>query len=405
MKVSKPRGETMQPSRSVRKTSASPPVSGPVRRSASPDKLLELALEAPLNDGVPAVTRFLADELATLFPHLALGLCVVDVGICRCIERRTPPEAEVQPAADPARLFPQWPSERIVALDDGGSTLHFAGEQAELNDSSIPLVVRTVAHVVSLSRRPQQTDSDERNSLRAQVIQAEKLASLGQIAAGVVHELNNPLTSIIAYGDFLRKRALVRQTAGLDVEDDIERLDRIAEAAERILRFSRDLVAYARPSSDIPGRVALAQVVDKALVFCEHELESHDILLDRHLDETLPDVRGVSGQLVQVFVNLITNAAHAAAVGGRHVSITTALEGRWVVAALTDDGRGIEEEDLDRIFEPFFTTKPVGTGTGLGLSIVRDIITRHGGALSVESRSGRGTTFLVRLPIAPDVSP
>src|SRR5262249_37510673 len=142
--------------------------------------------------------------------------------------------------------------------------------------------------------------------LQAQVIQSEKLASLGQIAAGVVHELNNPLTSIVAYSDYLRKKG---ERNGADVAD-LERLTRINEAAERILRFSRDLIAYSRPSTEVPAPVAIHDVIDRALVFCEHVLERTGVMVERTFGD-VKLVRGVAGQLTQVFVNLFTNACQA----------------------------------------------------------------------------------------------
>jgi signal transduction histidine kinase len=235
---------------------------------------------------------------------------------------------------------------------------------------------------------------------QAKMIQTEKLASLGQIVAGVVHELNNPLTSIIAYSDFLKKGTMKRGAQGDDVADDLERLRRIGEAAERILKFSRDLVAYARPSTDIPGPVALLEVIEKALVFCEHEFSKNGIVVQMDIEQNLPPVRGIAGQLTQVFVNLFTNAAHAMhhAPGALEIDARLLSE-ETVLVQVADSGIGIPDEDLEQIFEPFYTTKVDGAGTGLGLSIVRDIVTQHGGDLTAIRRPARGTVFRLNLPI------
>ena len=227
------------------------------------------------------------------------------------------------------------------------------------------------------------------------MIQTEKLASLGQIAAGIVHELNNPLTTIVAYSDFLRKKL---QRSGGDAAD-VERLARINEAAERILRFSRDLTAYSRPANEVPAPVAIHDVIERALVFCEHELEKTGVMVERSFGEVRP-VRGVAGQLTQVFVNLFTNAAHAMRGQGGLLTITTSATEEEVEVTVSDDGHGIEAENLARIFDPFFTTKTDGSGTGLGLSIVRSIVTSHGGRISVNGHDPQGTVFLLGLPTA-----
>ena len=216
--------------------------------------------------------------------------------------------------------------------------------------------------------------------------------------AGVVHELNNPLTSIVAYSDFLRKKA---QANGGD-DGDLERLRRIGEAAQRILKFSRDLVAYARPSSDVPAPVMLAEVIEKALVFCEHEFSENSVAVSCNLPLAMPPVRGIAGQLTQVFVNLFTNAAHAMNESGGSLLISAQLQAsnELVLVEVADEGTGIAPQDLDQIFEPFFTTKTDGRGTGLGLSIVREIVTSHGGSLTAKSRPGKGSVFIVTLPLA-----
>jgi signal transduction histidine kinase len=185
----------------------------------------------------------------------------------------------------------------------------------------------------------------------------------------------------------------------LEVSDELERLRRIGEAAERILKFSRDLVAYARPTPDIPGPVLLPEVIEKATVFCEHEFGRNDIRLEC-LIEPLPPIRGIAGQLTQVFVNLFTNASHAMHDSGGILEVTARLaDDATVLIEVADSGVGIVEEDLEQIFEPFYTTKVDGAGTGLGLSIVRDIIRQHGGALSVTRRPTGGTLFSMRLPL------
>ncbi len=239
-------------------------------------------------------------------------------------------------------------------------------------------------------------DLAEVRQLEEQVIQAEKLATLGQLAAGVVHELNNPLTGITVYGEFLLRKA---EREGRDPAE-VEKLRRIVEAAERILRFTRDLVTYARPSSGEPQRLSIHDVLDQAVVFCEHVLRSAGVEVERDYAGSLPPVAGVRDQLGQVFVNLVTNACHAMPRGGRITLRTDAPEPGVVRVQVCDEGEGIAPEHLSRIFEPFFSTKSRDRGTGLGLSIVRNIVVQHGGEIEVHSQPGQGTTFELRFPAA-----
>jgi two-component system, NtrC family, sensor kinase len=242
-------------------------------------------------------------------------------------------------------------------------------------------------------------DITELRELEEQIIHAEKLATLGQLAAGVVHELNNPLTSIAVYSDYLLKKA----SATVSDEADVEKLRRIVGSADRILKFTRDLVSYARPSSERPVALDITQVVDQAIVFCSHLIDETGASVEREYEDNLPAVYGVKGQLVQVLVNLITNACHAMPVGAGKLRIEAraAGEGRLLLR-VSDTGRGIQEDNLKRIFEPFFTTKGEGQGTGLGLSIVRNIVEQHRGEIRVSSEVGRGTTFELILACRPD---
>jgi PAS domain S-box-containing protein len=242
-------------------------------------------------------------------------------------------------------------------------------------------------------------DVTELRALEGQIIHAEKLATLGQLAAGVVHELNNPLTSISVYGDFLLQKALRDEAP----HGDVEKLRRIVESAQRILNFTRDLVTYARPSTEKPVLIDAHELIEQAIGYCEHLIEETAARIDRRYDAALPPVYGVRGQLVQVFVNLITNACHAMPHGAGRLVVATSLagDGRLLVR-LTDNGRGIPEQTLLRVFEPFFTTKGEGKGTGLGLSIVKNIVEQHGGVIAVHSEIGRGTTFDVELACRAD---
>jgi signal transduction histidine kinase len=245
----------------------------------------------------------------------------------------------------------------------------------------------------------------ELKSLKSYMVQAEKLSSLGQMAAGMVHELNNPLTSIVAYTDFMLLRA-----SHFEVED-AKRLERIAESANRMLRFTRDVVSYARPASELPVQVALHSVIDRALAFCEHVMAKVEVEVLREYDARVTSVRGLPEQLVQIFVNLITNACHAMEMPegdslrprAAKLTLSTALvlQDTTVRVVVEDTGHGITAANLPLVFAPFFTTKGAGRGTGLGLSIVKNIVDMHQGDIQVESDVGDGTRFILLLPIDP----
>jgi two-component system, NtrC family, sensor kinase len=230
--------------------------------------------------------------------------------------------------------------------------------------------------------------------LERRIVQAEKLASLGQLAASVVHEINNPMTAVATYADALLQRALLAPRAD---PAEVEKFRRIVDNAERVLRFTRDLVSYARPAQEKPEEVELSELVERAVSLCDHVLHRQEVKLTTRL-EPVPRFLAVRQNLVQVFVNLITNACHATQPGGE-VTVSTRREADAAVAVVADTGAGIEPAVLARIFEPFFTTKPDGKGTGLGLSIVQGIVDAHGGSVAVESEVGKGTFFTLRLPL------
>ena len=228
--------------------------------------------------------------------------------------------------------------------------------------------------------------------LERRVIHAEKLSSLGRLAAGVVHELNNPLTSIIVSAESLRSRFA---TAREVTDPDRDKIARILDASQRILRFTSDLLAYARPAPAEAAPVEVPDLVGTALQFCEHVLRETGAKVELRIEEGLPRLVGVRSNLLQILVNLLTNACHAMGKPGC-ITIDAFRVGSQVALRVRDEGGGIPRDDLHRIFEPFFTTKP--GGTGLGLSIVQGIVVQHGGSLEVESELGRGTSITVRLP-------
>ncbi|NUQ74683.1 MAG: GHKL domain-containing protein [Polyangiaceae bacterium] len=361
--------------------------------SAVADRLLDTAVGAHLPRGDKSPVTLVRSPRRQVSFEETLG-SVLELSPCKS-ERA---------AEERARLFPEYVHERVTPLDDGeGSTLHLASDDEKQLDDLEVLVSRLSLVLGSAVRRARTftraaAQAAELRRARAQLIQSDKLASLGKIAASIVHELNNPLTSILAYSDYLHKK---HTKIGSDPMD-IERLARIQESASRILSFTRDLIDYTRPSSELRGAVEIHRVIERALVFCEHELEQLGITVDKSFDD-VPNVHGVAGQLTQVFVNLFTNAAHAMRDrGGRlHIVLAAADDGSEVTITVSDDGHGIEAEHLELIFEPFFTTKPEGGGTGLGLSIVREIVARHGGRILVESGASKGTVFTIALPALP----
>lgn len=370
------------------------------------DRLLSAACEVPPDAPVERRLELILDAAVSAVDDAAFGACV-PMEESQVVVRRSCREGSSH--SDPARLFPDFRSEQVLSIPyDEGSTLHVATDTDDEDGvARIEAFAERVAQVVGSSIRRSRTyavadrRADEIDGLQAQVIQSEKLASLGQIAAGIVHELNNPLTSIVAYSDYLRRRW---EQDGAD-EADRQRLQRINEAAQRILMFSRDLIAYSRPATEVPAPVFLHDVIDRALVFCEHVIDTSTVSVERAFGD-IRAIRGVPGQLTQVFVNLFTNACHAMErTGGGKLMVSTTLldDGSLVEVKVMDQGHGIDEELRERIFEPFVSTKTDGGGTGLGLSIVRKIVDGHGGEIRAEANEPRGTIFVVHLPVSAGV--
>jgi two-component system NtrC family sensor kinase len=238
-------------------------------------------------------------------------------------------------------------------------------------------------------------DITEVKRLEEQLIQAEKLAAMGQMLAGVAHELNNPLTAILGASELLRDRP--------GIDDHTKRqLEMTHRQARRAARIVQNLLEFSRPATAQKKTLDLNAVVDRTLQLHEHSLRRNSIQVDFRPLPGLPPVIGDANQLIQVFLNLVSNAEQAI----REVRPSGRIEIRLgkfstrVFATIQDNGGGIPPEVLPKIFDPFFTTKRPGGGTGLGLSICMSIVREHGGDMEVESLPAGGASFTVFLPIA-----
>jgi signal transduction histidine kinase len=237
---------------------------------------------------------------------------------------------------------------------------------------------------------------EELRRTQDQLTHSAKLAAIGELAAGIAHEVNNPLTIIIGQAHLLRRRG--------ELATDHPALEAIETQAARAAHMARGMLDFSRRRSRNMQNVVLADVIERALTLVTDKLRSIETV--KLLDESNPAVFGDRDELTQVFINLIGNAADAMPHGGRLVVSTEVRrqdDVTYVSAQVADTGTGIAAELRNQIFESFFTTKPEGKGTGLGLTITRDIVKNHEGTIEVDSVVGKGTTMTVNLPLA--VSP
>jgi two-component system, NtrC family, sensor kinase len=249
--------------------------------------------------------------------------------------------------------------------------------------------------------------SAELAATRNALVQAERMATAGQLAAGVGHEINNPLAYVLANVTYALEELarLEIPTPGVDLEEIQKALLQAQLGAMRIRDIVRDLRTFARGDPEAIGPVDVQAALEFSIAMATHEIRQRARLVRKYAP--VPFVRANESRLGQVFLNLLINAAQAIPEGGtaddQQVTVSTREgEAGWVIVEVSDTGKGIDPEHLTRIFEPFFTTKPVGVGTGLGLSVCHGIITGLGGQLQVVSEPGRGTTFRVLLPVGDE---
>jgi two-component system NtrC family sensor kinase len=232
----------------------------------------------------------------------------------------------------------------------------------------------------------------ELQEAQAHVLHQEKMAAFGLLAAGIAHEVGNPLTSISSLIQMLQRRDQDSYTK--------EKLTLISGQLDRIQTTLRELVNFSRPASTVRARVSIAEVVQEALNIAKYYKRPKGRQIETSVPGDLPAVMGVRDQLVQVFLNLILNAIDATDTGGR-ILVRAEIEDERLVVHVEDNGVGIADEHLPRLFQPYFTTKK--HGTGLGLFVTRKLMLDHGGDIDVSSQKGEGTRFRLRLPIAPPV--
>ncbi|MBK5408090.1 response regulator [Pseudomonas sp. TH34] len=305
--------------------------------------------------------------------------------------------------------------------------------RASLQTSHLEHLVEQRTHALTLTSQALQLEIDERKQLESQLVQSEKLASLGQLAAGVAHEINNPVGFIssnlstldgyfkqlqqmldayqqaeeaLAPGECLAQLQRLRKAMDLEfLKEDIPIL--IHESKDgigRVARIVKDLKDFSRVDNDEKWQWAnLQHGIDSTLNIVASELKyKADVV--KHFQK-LPDIECLASQLNQVVMNLVINAAQAMGPERGTITLSNGVEGDQVWLEVADTGCGIAPETVQKIFDPFFTTKPVGEGTGLGLSLSYGIVKKHHGTISVNSEVGKGTTFRVVLPIRQTTDP
>ena len=285
--------------------------------------------------------------------------------------------------------------EVTIRTENGGS-IAAAVSSSELVTDGEKLVI-LIVHDLSERRRLEA----EKEQIQHQLFQSSKLASVGELSAGVAHEINNPLNGTINFAQLLKDDEVAR------TEGQRRMVDGIIDEGERIARIVRDLLTFARQDPHELTRVNIAETIDASLSLFGHQLRKDGIAVEIAVEENLPPVMADGPRLRQVMVNMVSNAHHAlrAKAGGEKVFRTTARAveragGPAVQIEFYDTGVGIPREDIDKVFDPFFTTRRATGGTGLGLSLSFGIVREYGGTITVESAEGNFTRFCVELPAA-----
>jgi len=270
-------------------------------------------------------------------------------------------------------------SEEKPELDEGP----FLKEERSLIDT----VAREIVFIIERTEI-----AEDKERLQEQLRHADRLATIGQLSAGVAHELNEPMGSILGFAQLIQKDPGLSDQAKIDIE-------KIMRASLHAREVIKKLMLFARQMPPQKTRVNLNQIVKDGLYFLESRCAKEGIKVVRQLFPTLPDVTADQSQITQVLVNTVVNAIQAMPNGGK-LTIRTFTSDKFVSLVVEDTGVGMGKNIKSRIFQPFFTTKDVGVGTGLGLSVVYGIVTSHGGSIDVDSKVGQGTKIKIKLPFS-----
>jgi signal transduction histidine kinase len=315
-------------------------------------------------------------------PALAMAKSVIlmDLRTIVCIPLRSP-RTHAEPAATAPRAL------GALYFDNQETSAPFSVESLKTAEALARHAALAIENA-QLFEREQRTIEELREAQK-QVLQAEKLATIGQMAAGIAHELNTPLTYIMGNLELLHAQGLS--------DKQKEMLGSVGRGADRIKGLAQSLLAFSRPGQEVPAPLNVNEVIERSLELCHYQILKSGVQLEKQLATGLPNVSGVSNQLEMALINLVVNAIQAMGRGGR-LKITSAADDSGVQVAVADTGPGIPESIQPTIFEPFFTTKPEGQGTGLGLSTVLMIVERHNGRIAFTTKAGAGTTFRIHLP-------
>jgi len=318
------------------------------------------------------------------------------------------------------KYIPGWDvnSEICVALQDGDHVLGIidvgaSGKNAFSHNDLLALealagfltsvvssvdryqMLQDTIQILQTTQGELQERMEAQHSAENRLIQAAKLAAVGEMAAGVAHELNNPLTTVAGFSELVLEDLPPKSPH----REDLEMVLREAKRARSVVRR---LLDFARQSESVRVRAGLNEVVEDVVILTRHLLETNEINLEMQLGKNLPWVLMDRDQIKQVILNLLHNALHAMPQGGKLSVLTKTRQKnkeKWLTLAVQDSGEGISANDLARIFEPFFTTKADDGGTGLGLAVSYGIVTDHDGFIDVQSAPNDGACFTVWLPI------
>jgi signal transduction histidine kinase len=313
---------------------------------------------------------------------VAHSVILMDLRTIVCIPLRSPRSLTAGEGAAPRALG-------AIYVDNQETSAPFSAESLKTAEALTRHAALAIENA-QLFEREQHTIEELRQAQK-QILQGEKLATIGQMAAGIAHELNTPLTYIMGNLELLQAQALS------DAQKDM--LASVGRGAERIKGLAQSLLAFSRPGQEELLPVNPNDVIERSLELCHYQILKSGVELQKRLEPDLPEVKGVSNQLEMALINLVVNAVHAMGPGGRLTVSSTSREGA-VEIAVADTGSGIPEALQPTIFEPFVTTKPEGKGTGLGLSTVLMVVERHNGKIDFTTRAGEGTTFRIHLPAA-----